>query len=352
MASDIAMGDILMDETIFFIKTLSLLFCISLIIMCGVIEIMKRGVVIPVNRLSVAAMKFASSTISASISDTEKVDLNRIKIGAKQIENLRITSYDEIGYLYDSIATMAMDTYNFISQVHAQSGRISRMQEIIIMEFAEVVEARDKSTGNHIKKTAAYVEALAKQLKKDGKYANVLTDEYIRKLKRAAPLHDIGKIAVSDLILNKPGKLTDEEFELMKKHTTVGWKILEKMVSNAGDTLDADYLTEAIEMAHYHHEKWNGTGYPEGIRGEQIPLSARIMAVADVFDALVAERVYKKSFPFEKARAIIIEGSGVHFDPIIIEAFIKIADKLYRERTHLDYLDKSENIFSGEKDVT
>jgi len=336
VAADIAMGDIFLDEAIFFIKTLSLLFSISLIIMSAVIELMKRGVVIPVNRLSVAAMKFASSTISASLADTEKVNLGRIKMGAQRIENLGISSNDEIGHLYDSIATMAVDTYNFIEQVHMQSGRISRMQEIIIMEFAEVVEARDKSTGNHIKKTAAYVEALAKQLKKDGKYANVLTDEYIQKLKRAAPLHDIGKIAVSDLILNKPGKLTEEEFAIMKTHTTVGWKILEKMVQDAGDTFDANYLTEAIDMAHYHHEKWNGSGYPTGIQGEQIPLSARIMAVADVFDALVADRVYKKAFSFEKAKAIIVEGSGNHFDPVIVDAFVKIADELYKERTHLN----------------
>jgi HD-GYP domain-containing protein (c-di-GMP phosphodiesterase class II) len=209
------------------------------------------------------------------------------------------------------------------------------MQEIIIMEFAEVVEARDKSTGNHIKKTAEYVEAIARQLKAEGKFTDVLTDAYIEKLKRAAPLHDIGKIAVSDLILNKPGKLTDEEFTIMKSHTTEGWKILVKMLEDAGDTIDADYLNESIDMAHFHHEKWDGTGYPTRIKGEEIPLSARIMAVADVFDALVAERVYKKPFTYEKAMAIITEGAGKHFDPDIVEAFTHISERLYGARTKL-----------------
>ena len=122
----------------------------------------------------------------------------------------------------------------------------------------------------------------------------------------------------------------------MKSHTTEGWKILTKMVEDAGDTIDANYLNESIDMAHYHHEKWDGSGYPTGIKGEEIPLSARIMAVADVFDALVAERVYKKPFTYEKAMAIITEGAGKHFDPTIVETFTHISEKLYSERTRLD----------------
>ncbi|MBR6318450.1 MAG: HD-GYP domain-containing protein, partial [Fibrobacter sp.] len=188
---------------------------------------------------------------------------------------------------------------------------------------------------------------LAEQLKKEGKFADVLTDDFVQKLKRAAPLHDIGKIAVSDLILNKPGKLTDEEFAIMKSHTTEGWKILTKMVEDAGDTIDANYLNESIDMAHYHHEKWDGSGYPTGIKGEEIPLSARIMAVADVFDALVAERVYKKPFTYEKAMAIITEGAGKHFDPTIVETFTHISEKLYSERTRLDQSGSEASIHLG-----
>ena len=335
VAADISMENILRDEATFFIKMLSLFFGLSIIIMSIVLELVKRCAVIPMNQMSVAAMKIAANTTRASALETETVDLKSIRDSVERLGKIGVHTNDEIQHLYESMYTMAIDTYNFIQRVQAQNERIQRMQEIIIMEFAEVVEARDKSTGNHIKKTAEYVEAIARQLKAEGKFVDVLTDAYIEKLKRAAPLHDIGKIAVSDLILNKPGKLTDEEFTIMKSHTTEGWKILVKMLEDAGDTIDAEYLNESIDMAHYHHEKWDGTGYPTHIKGEDIPLSARIMAVADVFDALVAERVYKKPFTYEKAMAIITEGSGKHFDPDIVEAFTHISERLYGARTKL-----------------
>ena len=134
-------------------------------------------------------------------------------------------------------------------------------------------------------------------------------EDTVEKYYNIALMHDIGKIAVSDLILNKPGKLTDEEFTIMKSHTTEGGRILKKIVHDAGDTFDAGYLNESIEMASYHHEKWDGSGYPYGLKGEEIPLSARIMAVADVFDALSSSRVYKPAFSLEKALTIMEEGS-------------------------------------------
>ena len=335
IAADISMENVIRDEAIFFIKMLSLFFGLSIIIMSIVLELVKRCAVIPMNQMSVAAMKIAANTTRASMLETETVDLESIRDSVERLGKIGVHTNDEIQHLYESISTMASDTYNFIQRVQAQNERIQRMQEIIIMEFAEVVEARDKSTGNHIKKTAEYVEAIARQLKAEGKFVDVLTDAYIEKLKRAAPLHDIGKIAVSDLILNKPGKLTDEEFTIMKSHTTEGWKILVKMLEDAGDTIDADYLNESIDMAHYHHQKWDGSGYPTHIKGEEIPLSARIMAVADVFDALVAERVYKKPFTYEKAMQIIVEGAGKHFDPDIVETFTHISERLYGARTKL-----------------
>ena len=225
---------------------------------------------------------------------------------------------------------------DFITRLEKAAERITLMQDEIIINFAEMVEARDTSTGDHIKKTAHYVEAIAKELQREGKFSEVLDDAYIAKLKRSAPLHDIGKIAVSDLILNKPGKLTDEEFAIMKSHTTEGRNILAKIEENASDSMDDDYLKEAIEMAHYHHEKWDGSGYPTRLKGENIPLSARIMAVADVFDALVAERIYKKPFSYEKAMSIITEGAGKHFDPVVVEAFCRISEELYKNRTVLN----------------
>lgn len=337
VAADISMESIIRDEATFFIKLLSLFFGLSIIIMGIVIEVMKRGVVIPVNKMSLAAYKYSLDIGLASGIDfeTEAVDLDGIQNSANRIGRIGISTNDEIGMLYDSFNGMAQSSFEFIKQVQEQNDRIRRMQEVIIMEFAEMVEARDKSTGDHIKKTAEYVEAIAKELQAEGKFKGVLTDAYIHKLKRAAPLHDIGKIAVSDLILNKNGKLTDEEFAIMKSHTTEGGKILKKIVADAGDTFDANYLNESIEMASFHHEKWDGSGYPTHIKGNEIPLSARIMAVADVFDALIAERVYKKGFSYEKAMSIITEGAGKHFDPDVVEAFTKISEKLYLARTRV-----------------
>ena len=324
VAADITMESILMDEISFLIKELSLFFGVSLVIMCLVTEFMKRGIVIPINRMSKVAISFAHNSEAGR------------KISMRRVKAMDIRSGDEIQNLYNAFSTMAEDFLAYIIQIKAQNDRITRMQDEIIISFAELVEARDEGTGNHIKKTAAYVEAIARQLMKEGFYADQLSEDYIARLKRSAPLHDIGKIAISDLILNKPGKLTDEEFEIMKTHTTEGWKILQKIVENTGDTMEAEYLKEAVEMAHYHHEKWDGSGYPTKIKGEEIPLSARIMAVADVFDALVAERVYKKPFTFEKAMAIITEGAGKHFDPKVVEAFSHIAADLYEERTRLE----------------
>jgi HD-GYP domain-containing protein (c-di-GMP phosphodiesterase class II) len=320
----------------FFIKLLSLFFGLSLIIMMVIIEVMKYGFVVPVNKMSHAAMKISGATMRTAMAfDMGKHDLSLIQNAVAYVKDLKINTSDEIGQLYDHFNSMTEDTQRFIEQVRNQVLRIQKMQNVMITEFAELVEARDKNTGDHIKKTAEYVEAIAMELRAEGKFKGILNNGYISKLKQAAPLHDIGKIAVSDLILNKNGKLTDEEFAIMKSHTTEGGKILKKIVHDAGDTFDAGYLNESIEMASYHHEKWDGSGYPEHLKGEEIPLSARIMAVADVFDALIAERVYKKGFPYEKAMAIITEGAGKHFDPVVVEAFTHISKDLYDARTKL-----------------
>ena len=334
VAADISMESIVRDEA--FIKLLSLFFGLSLIIMMVIIEVMKHGFVVPVNKMSYAAKRISGATMRAKFAfEMDKLDLSHIQDAVKEVDELKINTSDEIGQLYDYFDAMADDTLSFIEMVRDQILRIQKMQNVMITEFAELVEARDKNTGDHIKKTAEYVEAIAKELQAEGKFKGVLTNTYIGKLKQAAPLHDIGKIAVSDLILNKNGKLTDEEFAIMKSHTVEGGKILKKIVEDAGDTFDAGYLNVSIEMASYHHEKWDGSGYPEHLKGEEIPLSARIMAVADVFDALIAERVYKKGFPYEKAMAIITEGAGKHFDPVVVEAFTHISKALYDARTRV-----------------
>ena len=200
--------------------------------------------------------------------------------------------------------------------------RVSSMQSGMITFMAEVVENRDDNTGGHIRRTAEYVASIAKELKREGIYSTILTDRYLSDMVVAAPLHDIGKIHIPDSVLNKPGKLTEEEFEIMKTHTTAGEELLTHAKAELGES---GYLNTAVEMAAYHHEWWNGKGYPYGISGEEIPLCARIMAVADVFDALTSKRCYKSAMPLEKAYAIIREESGTHFDPAVVEAFLSVS---------------------------
>ena len=199
----------------------------------------------------------------------------------------------------------------------------------MIMVLADLVESRDKYTGDHVRKTAAYARITLNQMLKEGIYADSLTEDYIRDVVASAPLHDVGKIRVPDALLNKPGRLNDEEFAQMRKHAVDGGEIIRRAIHTVARN-DTGYLREAGNMACYHHEKWDGSGYPEGLRGEEIPLSARVMAVADVFDALVSVRSYKKGFPVDKALDIIREGSGTHFDPNIVRAFMDAEDEVRR----------------------
>lgn len=211
--------------------------------------------------------------------------------------------------------------------------KYNNMQSHIITTMADIIENRDESTGGHIKRTAKYVEILAKELYRQGKYTDILTKQYIGDMVMAAPLHDIGKIHISDAVLNKPGRLTDEEFALMKTHTTAGRELLEKA---KGDLGEIRYLNIAIEMAAYHHEWENGKGYPYGVKGGEIPLCAKILAVADVFDALTSKRCYKEPMPFEKATSIIREERGTHFDEDVVDAFIVSSEKIREAMSEFD----------------
>lgn len=193
-----------------------------------------------------------------------------------------------------------------------------------VMGFANLIENRDDSTGGHIKRTSIYVELIAQELRAKGKHA-VLTKDYINNLVKAAPMHDIGKISVPDSILQKTGKLTDEEFTIMKLHAENGGKIIEETFAKLGDE---EYKKMAYEVARYHHEKWNGKGYPEGLKETEIPLCARIMAVADVFDAVSEKRCYRDAMPLDKCFEIIKEGIGRDFDPDVAETFLSIRDKV------------------------
>lgn len=203
--------------------------------------------------------------------------------------------------------------------------KYNNMQSHIITTMADIIENRDESTGGHIRRTAKYVEILAKELQRQGKFTDILTNQYINDMVMAAPLHDIGKIHISDTVLNKPGRLTEDEFAQMKTHTTAGRELLEKA---KGDLGDIHYLNIAIEMAAYHHEREDGKGYPYGVKSDEIPLCAKILSVADVFDALTSKRVYKEAMPFDKACNIVREERGTHFDEDVVDAFTVTSEKI------------------------
>lgn len=203
--------------------------------------------------------------------------------------------------------------------VRATREKLEGIQRTILGSFASLVEARSLETGDHIRRVSRYTEMIANALKQNGKYSDILTDDYINMLVNSSPLHDIGKISVSDTILLKPGKLTPEEFEEMKKHAKLGAKVIRTTLAGLESE---EYVDMASEIAHHHHERWDGRGYPDGLKGDEIPLSARIVAVADCYDAMTSKRCYKDAFPDEQAIDILKEESGTHFDPEVVDAFI------------------------------
>ena len=214
------------------------------------------------------------------------------------------------------------------TEVQKRTHEVQMVQDVTIMAMASLAETRDNETGNHIRRTQNYVRALALKLQPLPKYAPALDDATVEMLYKSAPLHDIGKVGIPDAILLKPGKLTPEEFEVMKSHTTLG----RDAIIAAENLIEAPstFLRTAREIAYSHQEKWDGSGYPEKLKGEAIPLSARLMAVADVYDALISRRVYKPPFTHDKAVQIISEGRGTHFDPDLVDAFVQIADEFKR----------------------
>jgi len=215
---------------------------------------------------------------------------------------------------------------NQSEKLHMQNERLIRIQNNTIVSLSNLVENRDEDTGNHVIRTQAYVELITVKAYLTGQFPE-LNEETVKLIIKAAPMHDIGKIVVPDSILKKPGKLTPEEFEQIKLHTTKGGEIVESVL---GAAEDEQYVKIAKEIATSHHEKYNGTGYPHGLSGTDIPLSARIMAIADVFDALVSPRCYKSPYPIDDAFKIISESAGTHFDPVLAQLFVDSKDQVIK----------------------
>ncbi len=258
-------------------------------------------------------------------------DQKAMEESAEKLKGLKIRSRNEIGNLHGTISRMETDMARQLNDIRQYAEHTLKMQNGLMVLMADMVEVRDSDTGAHIQKTAAYVKIIMEGLRDKGYYKDILTPQYMDDVVKSAPLHDVGKIHISDAILNKRGPLTDEEFEIMKSHTTWGKAIIDKAISEVGGE---SYLREARNMAAYHHERWDGKGYPEGLKGEEIPLSARIMAVADVFDALTSPRIYKQAYPLSKVVSMIEEDKEIKFDPkcveVLIEALPEVREVLKR----------------------
>jgi putative two-component system response regulator len=210
-------------------------------------------------------------------------------------------------------------------RVEQRTRHIEMLRDVTMMAMGSLAETRDNETGNHIRRTQSYVRVLAESLRGHPRFVDTLSDDYIDRLYKSAPLHDIGKIGVPDSILLKPGKLSGEEFEIMKRHTTLGYEAIRSAEKALGG--NDSFLSIAAEIALSHQEKWDGSGYPEGMSGDDIPVSARLMAVADVYDALICKRIYKPPMTHEAATAIIHKGRGSHFDPDVVDAFNDVAEQ-------------------------
>jgi putative two-component system response regulator len=210
-------------------------------------------------------------------------------------------------------------------EIAKRTQEIVAMQDVTILAMASLAETRDHDTGNHIRRTQFYVKTLAERLRTHPRFMSFFSDDVIEKLYKSAPLHDIGKIGIPDRILLKAGRFTPEEFEIMKTHTTIGRDAIVHAEAQLG--MQVEFLRFAKEIAYSHQEKWDGSGYPEGISGDDIPVSARLMAVADVYDALISRRIYKDGMPHEEAVRMMTSGKGSHFDPDIFDAFVEVQEE-------------------------
>ncbi|WP_348692967.1 two-component system response regulator [Duganella fentianensis] len=266
-------------------------------------------------------------TAKADIEDEEKgLQIGAVDYITKPVSPPILLARLKIHLALKAHADFLRDKSAFLEQeVVRRTREVTAIQDVTILAMASLAETRDADTGNHIRRTQYYVQALALKLRSHPRFAALLTDDYIRMLFKSAPLHDIGKVGIPDRILLKPGKFDAAEFEIMKTHTTLGRDAIDHAEKQLG--MEVNFLSMAKDIAYSHQEKWDGSGYPQQLAGDAIPVAARLMAVADVYDALICRRVYKAGMPHEQAVALIVEGRGSHFDPDVVDAFVALQDE-------------------------
>ncbi len=251
--------------------------------------------------------------LTAGANDYLTKPVNELELKARSSSMLRLKrAFDENIALQKSLEIKVME----------RTIEIEQTRDLAMFGFAKLAEHRDPDTGGHLERIREYTRVLAAQLHTSGPYQVEVDEAFITTIQRASPLHDIGKVGIPDNILLKPGKLTPDEFDVMKRHAVIGGWTLEE--SEKRLTINSSFLHMAKEIAYCHHEKWDGSGYPANLKGKEIPLAARIMALADVYDALISKRIYKGPMPHAETRLIILEGSGKHFDPAVVKAYLAI----------------------------
>ncbi|MFI3156976.1 MAG: two-component system response regulator [Methylococcaceae bacterium] len=266
-------------------------------------------------------------TAKAEIEDEKKgLELGAVDYITKPISPPIVMARVKNHLALKAMADFLRDQNEFLElEVAKRTREVMAIQDVTIIAMASLAETRDSDTGNHIRRTQFYVKALAERLREHPRFAWFLTDININMLFKSAPLHDIGKVGIPDRILLKPGRFEPHEFEIMKTHTTLGYEAIVHAETVLGSNVE--FLSFAKSIALSHQEKWDGSGYPQGLAGDDIPIAARLMAVADVYDALISRRVYKKGMPHEKAVQIMVVGRGTHFDADMFDAFIDIQEE-------------------------
>jgi response regulator RpfG family c-di-GMP phosphodiesterase len=275
----------------------------------------------PIRRLGAAAREITKGNLSVRVAPLRKD-------GKKDLVEVL---FDDFNAMTEELAFVNNNLQNLVNE---KTEKVLKLQNAILATMSDLVEFRDNITGKHTERTQNGVKLLLDEINKQELFQDIVANWDIYLILQSAQLHDVGKIAISDNILKKPGSLTKDEFDEIKKHVTFGVDIIERIETDSGES---DLLNHAKIFALTHHERWDGTGYPHGLRGDEIPLQGRIMAIADVYDALVSERPYKKAFTHEKAVEIIMDGKGSQFDPTLIDLFMRINDK-YNEKEKKDTL--------------